>query len=355
MFTTGSKLFFGAAVVAVVSAFLYSNAVDDTRALLLLGSVGFVLAFFGGVVFAFRDADLDVPAVVSSSPSDAEGTPVGAPRPVAGSMWPIVGGFGAAITAIGLVLDTRMFVLGLIVIIATLIEWMFQNWAETASGDENYNRSVRGRLAHGLEFPVLAALIFGVVILGFSRVMLALPRIGSVVAFAGVGVVILIGAVLISSSGRARRSLTSGLLTVGAVAVVAAGVVFAAVGPRHIEEGGEKPDANSRTVAAKSNVFARLVLSDGQLNESQLVLSKGVTASILFRNEDDGDRKLVVESFTESKDADGNTVQTPKLIESGNAGKGHSQYLTLSLPKPGTYDFRVEGGSAPVTGTIVVP
>jgi hypothetical protein len=355
MFTTGSKLFFGAAVLAAVSAFLYADAVQSTRAFLVLGSVTLVLAFFGGVVFAFRDADLDVPAVVSSSPTDAEGTAAGPPRGVAGSMWPIVGGFGAAITAIGLVLDKRMFVLGIVVILATLIEWMFQNWSDQASGDDTYNRMVRTRIAHALEFPILAALVFLVVILGFSRVMLALPRVGSVVAFAAVGAAIHLGAVLISSSGRSRRTLTGGLLAVGAVGVVAAGIAFAAVGPRHIEAGGEKPDANSRSVSAKSNVFARLVLKDGKLNQSQLVLSKGVTASILFRNEDEGDRKLVVESFTESKDADGNTVRTPIKIESGEAGKGHEQYLTLSLPKPGTYEFRVEGGPTPVTGEIVVP
>jgi hypothetical protein len=292
---------------------------------------------------------------VSSSPTDAEGTSVGPPRGVRGSLWPIVGGFGAAITAIGLVLDTRMFVLGLILIGATLIEWMFLNWADEASGDDAYNKSIRGRFAHALEFPILAAVVFGVVILGFSRVMLALPRVGSVVAFAAVGASVLLGALLVTTAGRTRRSLTGGLLTLGAVGVVAAGIVFAAAGPRHIEEGGEKPDANSRSVAAKSNVFAHLVLKDGQLNQTQLVLGKGITASLLFRNEDDGDRKLVIESFTVSKDADGNNVQIPKLIESGNAGKGHEQYLTFSLPKPGSYAFRVEGGGTPVTGTIVVP
>lgn len=355
MFTTGSKLFFGAAVLAAVGAFLYADAVDTVRAFLVLGSVTLVLAFFGGVVFAFRDADLDIPAVVSTSPADAEGTVAGPPQGVTGSMWPIVGGFGAAITAIGLVLDERMFVLGLILIFATLVEWMFQNWSEQATGDETYNRMVRTRIAHALEFPILAAVVFGVVILGFSRVMLGLSRVGSVVAFAAVGAAILVGAVLISSSGRSRRSLTGGLLAVGAVAVVAAGIAFAAVGPRHIEEGGEDPEASSKSVSAKSNVFARLMLKDGQLNQTKLVLAKGVTASILFRNEDDGDRKLVVRSFTESKDADGNTVRTPIVIESGEAGKGHEQYLTFSLPKPGTYDFEVEGGPTAVTGEIVVP
>jgi hypothetical protein len=355
MFTTGSKFFFGAAVVAAVSAFLFSNAVDSVRSLLMLASVSVVLAFFGGVVFAFRDADLDVPAVVASSPTDAEGTSTGPPRAPRGSIWPIVGGFGAAVTAIGLVLDTRMFVLGLILIIATLVEWMFLNWADQATGDDAYNQSVRGRLAHALEFPILAAVVFGVVILGFSRVMLALPRVGSVVVFAAVGATVLIGATIISTTGRTRRSLTGALLTVGAVGVIAAGVVFAAVGPRHIEVGGETPEANSRSVAAKSNVFARLVLKDGQLNQTQLVLGKGITASLLFRNEDDGDRKIVLESFTVTKDANGANVQTPKLIESGFAGKGHEQYLTFSLPKPGSYPFSVEGGPSPVTGTIVVP
>jgi hypothetical protein len=352
MFTTGSKLFFGAAVVAGVSAFLYSSAVDTTRAWFLLASVAVVLGFLGGVVIAFRDADLDVPAAVAP---DGQATPARPPLGVRGSMWPLIGGFGAAITAIGLVLDERMFVLGLIVVGATTVEWVFMNWADEASGDDAYNESIRGRLAHALEFPILAAMVFAVVILNFSRVMLAMSRVGSIVAFGAVGVAILVGAVLVVSSGRWRRIVAVVLLTVGGVVAVTAGIVAAAIGPRQIEEGGEKPDANSKTVGAKADVFAELVLENGQLNQTQLVLGKGITASILFTNKEDGDRKVVIESFTVSNDPDGKAVRTPYLIESGYAGQGDQQYLTFSLPQPGNYPMSVEGGPTPVTGKIVVP
>jgi hypothetical protein len=323
------------------------------RSWFLLGSLAVVLGFLGGVVFAFRDADLDVPAVVSLSPGD--GMPPGPPRAPRGSMWPLVGGFGAAITAIGLVLDERMFVFGIVLMVATLIEWMFMNWADEATGDDAYNESLRARLAHALEFPVLAAAVFLVVILNFSRVMLALPRAGSVVVFAGVGALVLVGAVLISSSGRSRRVVTGAVLTLAGIIVVTAGIVAAAIGPRHVEEGGEKPDANSRTVGAKSNVLAELTLHNNQLNETHLVLGKGITGSILFTNEDEGDRKLVIESFTVSKDANGNEVRTPYLIESGDAAQGHQQYVTFSLPQSGNYPMSVEGGPSPVTGEIVAP
>ena len=47
-----------------------------------------------------------------------------------------------------------------------------QAWSERASGDDAFNSDIRQRFAHPAEFPLLAALAFGVIVYSFSRIML---------------------------------------------------------------------------------------------------------------------------------------------------------------------------------------
>src|SRR5207244_3133594 len=112
---------------------------------------------------------------------DAEGVARG-PR-VSPSVWPIIGAFGAGLIVIGLVYDRRWFIGGLLVLVATTVEWAVQAWSDRASDDPEYNARARARVMHPLEFPIFGALAVGLVIFGFSRVMLAIPKNAAVVAF----------------------------------------------------------------------------------------------------------------------------------------------------------------------------
>ena len=76
-------------------------------------------------------------------------------------MWPIVGALGGVLVVVGLVTYPLVFIFGIIVLLAATVEWMVQAWSERASADSSYNAAVRGRIAHPLEFPVLAAVGVG--------------------------------------------------------------------------------------------------------------------------------------------------------------------------------------------------
>ncbi len=77
-------------------------------------------------------------------------------------------------------------------------EWTAEAWAERASGDAAYNAEVRSRIANPLEFPLAAAIGFGIIVYAFSRIMLWLSKTNTVVFFAVMGVVIITVAFLLA-------------------------------------------------------------------------------------------------------------------------------------------------------------
>src|SRR5947207_9755953 len=128
MFTIGSKFFFGLAAAAAVAGVAYwVDTGLEFFGVIVLISLAAVAAFLGTVIVAFRDADVAVPVVEAASPVDAEGVSRG-PR-VSPSMWPLIGAFGAGLVVIGLVYDRRWFVGGILVLVATTIEWVVQAWS----------------------------------------------------------------------------------------------------------------------------------------------------------------------------------------------------------------------------------
>ena len=93
MFTTGSKLFFGASALALASAVAYAIATDgalSSAGTLGLLTVAVVFAFLGGVNYANRDGN------VSSMDDTAPDTCAAAQRPGVGSAWPAAAALGSA-------------------------------------------------------------------------------------------------------------------------------------------------------------------------------------------------------------------------------------------------------------------
>jgi hypothetical protein len=86
----------------------------------------------------------------------------------------------------------------------------------------------------------------GVVVLGLSRVLLALSKTGSIVLFAVVGAVVFGVAILLAFVPKASRYLLIGVVVVGALLVIAGGIIGGVVGERdfhHGEEHGETTEA----------------------------------------------------------------------------------------------------------------
>jgi hypothetical protein len=370
MITTGAKFFYGLAAAALVAAVLYWYTSHlEFLGTIILFSLVVVAGFLGSVIVAFRDADLAAPVAEATSAADSEGTFTSSPR-VSPSLWPIVAAFGVAITTIGVAYDRRWFVAGLVIVAAAIVEWAVQAWADRASDDPAYNAQVRARIMHPLEFPLLGAACIILVIFGFSRVMLAIPKAAAVIVFILLGATVLLVATLIGTRKRLNPSIVALALVVGAVGILIAGVVGAANGEREFEKHTTQvADPNKKTankVGDKASVFATVVASSSALTPNQLTVARSLAVNILFENDDTGGgpRDFEVNAGTQPKtdttgkpitDAKGNAVTEPVIYFTDYIGHGKTALLTVTMPTPGVFTIRSQGGSGVLTGTVVVP
>ena len=164
MFTTGSKLFLGATAASTVGALVWgacNGGAAGVAGVVGLAALAIAFAFLAGMNLFVRDGN-----VLTNTPNpEAAGA---AQRAGGNSMWPLVTAIGVGGLVIGAVSRPVVFKVSVVVLLAALAEWMIQGFAERASSDAAYNKSVRQRLLNPLEFPVLGAFVLAVIVYGFS-------------------------------------------------------------------------------------------------------------------------------------------------------------------------------------------
>jgi hypothetical protein len=168
--------------------------------------------------------------------------------------WPVVAAFGTGVAAIGAVSNTVVFIAGGVIVGVSLVEWAVQTWADQATGDPEVNASIRSRLMSPVEVPVLGVLVVAFVALGLSRLLLSVSSDASAAIAIAIGVLVLGSAVLIGT-GKLTTNLTTGLLLVGAVVVLAGGVAGISVGERDFEEHHAEPEAGDESDAGDEGGF----------------------------------------------------------------------------------------------------
>lgn len=254
MLTAGFKLFFGIGALAAVGTIIYGVATGDPGGADYIGVVdrdawkgvislgwqggvgehtGFIVLFFAALVsgglgcmlVAFRDADAE--SVGELAPTGETPPSVAPSEP---SYWPVLSAFAVAVTVIGLVTHAAIFVIGLILAGVVAFEWMITAWADRATGDATANRALRNRLMNPIEVPVLGAAGVAILVVGGSRVLLAVSEFSAVWIAAGVSAVILLVAMLFVAKPHIGKSVITTVLAFAAVAVVAAGIVATAAG-----------------------------------------------------------------------------------------------------------------------------
>jgi hypothetical protein len=376
MFTTGSKLFFGATALSVAGAVVFAASNGGPSG--IMGTVGLlslavVFGFLGGINFANRDGN------VPSMEQGAEYTSAAAQPPVGRSMWPLVAALGVAGLVIGTVSKPVVFKVAVVAVLAAAVEWMVQGWSERASGDAGYNASVRKRLLHPLEFPILGAVGLAAVVYSFSRIMLSVDKESTVWVFLIVGALIAVGGFVFAGKRQISKSTVAGICAIGAVALLGTGVASAVKGQRHIEahpttsdeiEVCESPALNgeidgeaSQDVSLKSNVFANVYLqADGDLvafingipNQEyhELTVPRSTFVGVIFHNETGSPQRLTARLGTF-----GETPEAIKCTTGVNPGK--SAYVEIKVPKSSLASttpmvLEVPGNEAAVI-EIVVP
>lgn len=253
MFKTGSRFLFGLAAFGFVAAIAWAAGTGDHTigmdtlvGPLTLGYKGYVgehtgytvlvggsaaALFLGVFLSALRDADPEALAQVAGREVVPE-----ALVPTSVNYWPVVAAFSAGAVVLGLAIGPVMFVIGLIGLFITTIEWAVRCWSDRATGDAEVNRTIRNRFMYPVEIPGMAVLGIGGLVLAISRMLLALPTTGSYLVFALVPILVLAVGALIVSRPRLSPSVIAALLLAGGLAVLAGGVVAAVAGERHPAE-----------------------------------------------------------------------------------------------------------------------
>ncbi|MEP7048449.1 MAG: hypothetical protein ABI949_17295 [Ilumatobacteraceae bacterium] len=377
MFTTGSKLFLGATVLSIVAAVVFGVSKGGAAGWLgvmglLSAAVAFALLF--AVNYYTRDGN------VSAMTENAATTAAAAQPPVGSSMWPLLTAVSVGAIAVGAVSKPIVFKAGVVLLIASAVEWMVHGWSERASADPAYNAALRKRMLHPLEFPVLAASGLAAVIYSFSRIMLWIDKSGGPVVFVVAGALVLFGGFVFASKPGLKKGVVTGICTIAALGLVSTGAVMAVDGQRPIAEHpttktdngaacslaergpGEQAEVDekgSQAVASKAAIGITVTLAGGKLtahqlaqpgNQDPVTVSRGNVVNIIFKNRDPEPRRLTVNMGEFSEDINGTTVKTrPKACTTLVHGKDGSQFLSFVLPKPSIaspklpYSFSVPG------------
>jgi hypothetical protein len=349
MFTTGSKLFFGATALSLAGAIVFAASTGGPTG--LMGTVGLlsltvVFAFLAGINYLNRDGN------VPSMQQGAEYTAAAAQPPVGRSMWPLVAAVGVAGLLVGAVSKPVVFKVSVVALLAAVVEWMVQGWSERASADSAYNATIRKRILHPLEFPILGAIGLAAVVYSFSRIMLSLDVETGKIVFIVIGALILGGGFLFASSRKVTKGTVAGICALGAVALLGAGVASAVQGQRHIAphpttagsalclEGGTESEVDNRSsqaVSAKSNVIANVYLqADGDLvafingypnvEYHEIAVPRSATVGVIFHNESGDPQRLTARLGTF-----GAKPEVVKCTTAANPGK--QTYLDIKIPK----------------------
>jgi hypothetical protein len=272
MFTTGAKFFYAVAIVAFLAALGlgwttggnglgpltggYKGSVGDHLGYTILLFTAATSLFFGLTTSAFRDADPDAAAEVAGT----DVVPAVAPATV--SYWPAVAAFALGIVVLGLVLSNVVFVAGLIVLGFVILEWLVQAWSERATGDPATNKAIRNRLMYPLEIPIGGVLAIGLVVFSLSRVLLAVSKAGAVVAAGVLAVIVLAVGTLIAQKPRISSNVVAGLLFVGAIGVLTAGVAGVTAGERDFEHEEEHSEETEEPAGEEEGGLAPIGAGD---------------------------------------------------------------------------------------------
>lgn len=354
MITTSSKLFYGLGAGSLVGAVLWMISGNSALGAVALFFLATALLFAGSIASFVRDGH------VLSTDTAAHATAAATNRSPRASLWPLGTAVSVGVLVVGLISSPGIFKVGVALTLAMLGEWMIQNWSERGSADAAYNTKIRDYMVHPLELPVAGALLLAVIVLSFSRLMLALDKSAGTLVFAFVSAIVLgVGAVIAVRRNVSRR-IVGAMSAVVLVALAGAGVATALDGEREqlVEYSAEDPYRDrgctaekaysdkkaSRSVAAKSNILATVTLRDGQLiaevagysePQSELYIQRANPSTILFVNETDEARRMVL-SYGKVVEDLGDGVERETLLQSctSKVEKGGQQSVTVRIPQP---------------------
>ena len=362
MVPTGSKLLLGGAVLAAVAAVAYGLTQEGA-----LGTVGLIfaataLAFLAGLVIFIREGDVSAMDAAATTESAAAAAPPGP------SVWPVVAAIGGVLVVVGLVTYAPIFIFGIIALLAATVDWMVQAYSERASADARFNATVRERIAHPLEFPILAAVGVAILVYSFSRIMLFVSKTTGPAIFGVIAALLLAVGFVIAFVPSIKSGIIAGVAVIAALGLVAGGAAAALDGERELHphettsslaaegecgttEETEADEHASQTVAAKANITAEITLNEDDTltvhnlgigsNDGVVVVTRANATNVRFTNNTAEERRLVLDLGTRAEtDETGETIpdtEVPHQECTQLVAEGGSQLLTFSIATPSRY------------------
>jgi len=248
MFTWGSRYLFAISGVSLLGAALYGlfsgggplgvvsigykGGVGDHTGYAVLVALAVASGALAVLNLILRDGDADEAA---ASVGASQALVVSTPKVV--SFWGPLTAFGVGCLAVGLSVGQGYFILGVVVLSIVTLNWTVLAWSDRATGDAEVNDVIRQRVLGPLEIPMLSMLGIAVLVIAVSRVLLAVPAAAATSIAALLAAIVFATAIGIAKS-NAGRSVIAVVVAVGAVAVLAGGIVGAAFGEREIEHHG---------------------------------------------------------------------------------------------------------------------
>ncbi|NNE95542.1 MAG: hypothetical protein HKN24_05885 [Acidimicrobiales bacterium] len=222
----------GGDVVGVLS-YGFKGGVGEHLGYSLLHGVFGVTAVLAGVLFASRDGEAETLARLAGTEVVPEVTP-----PTRSSYWGALSAAGVACLMLGVAVSSVFLYLGLAVLFVVAIEWLALAWSDRATGDPETNAIVKERMLGPIEVPMLGGLAIASIMIGISRIFLAVSKTGAVVAGSVVAILIFGTAVVLAQTDAPRRFISAAVASL-AVLVIGGGVVGAIAGERELHHGDD--------------------------------------------------------------------------------------------------------------------
>ena len=206
MFNTASKLQYGFAAVALVLAVVYGAAIDDPAGFVLM--LGVFVAFTLGAMAVSAAGVSDRAPRYSSLKTRLRCRPSSliVPALLPPNPWPLIGAVAAGTLAVGAAVSDTVVIVGVIACLIAASGWFAQAWREDPSYTAREGERISERLIGPFGLPVLALTVIGIIVISLSRVLLAVPKKGSVVFAIVVAVVIMATFFAISARPGMRRT-----------------------------------------------------------------------------------------------------------------------------------------------------
>ena len=310
MITQPAKVFLPFFGLGVVAAVIFSALTGDgvgTTLFLAIAVAGFAA---GCAVTVARENEV--------APSfDADTAPAFHPLPATrlpgGWGWPALGGVGAGLLTLSLIVGPAFAIPG-----GALMVVAAAGWLGSIASDRT------GRVANlmPIGIPVVGLFAIGSLMFFMSRILLAVPEQASTFVALGVAALILLVASLIAVKPALKPQTLLTALVVGGLLMMGGGLVAAAYGQRDVEHKGAETETVQ--VQAKSIKFL----------ESQIELRAEQAATIKFNNGDPVPHNVAIYA---NADYTGQALFQGAVV----TGPGSTEYH-LTAPKAGTYYFRCD-------------